>query len=263
MAQRVSMKHKRMEAPEWLFPWRRPRGPQWPSLIALALSGAVFALLLSSVRVSVSPPVSWTAAKASVIRVLDDVDGRALTLMAREGGPFPSRFDPKEWEAARQTGREADQAARWQLAPYVPALRDLRQQQPAVASRWISPREPVLPVRRPAPVVPQALATPAPQPLLYPLSGADAAVLPRELPPFDTIVDPAMTAEPWRFLLRLDASGAVLDCFPLAGGDEAGPAVLDDWLRRVVFNPDPAKASRWIAVGVGFANPPDHGNDPR
>jgi hypothetical protein len=260
MAKRVSMKHKRMEAPEWVFPWRRPRGPQWPYFIALVISGAVFALLLSSVRIRVSPPVSWATAKASVIRVLDDVDGRALMLMAREGGPFPSRFDPGEWERSRETGREVDQSARWQAPPYVPALRELRHKEPAAASRWTSPRGPVLPVRKPAPARPQTLEKRAQQPVLFPLSGIDAASLPRELPPFDANVDPAVTAEPWRFLLRLSASGAVLDCFPLAGG-EAGPSALDGWLRRVSFNPDPAKASRWIAVGVGFANSPDHGSN--
>jgi hypothetical protein len=262
MAKRVSMKHKRMAAPEWVFPWRRPRGPQWPFLIAVATSGAVFALLLSSVRIHVSSPVSWTAAKASVIRVLDDVDGRALTLMAREGGPFPSRFDPADWPWARETGREVYQSARWQAPPYVPALRELARKQ-AAASRWISPRGPVLPVRKPAPAVVLTPEKRALQPVLLPLSGIDAASLPRELPSFDASVDPAMTAEPWRFLLRLGTSGAVLDCFPLAGGDEAGPSALDGWLRRLSFNPDPAKADRWIAVGVGFANSPDHGTDAR
>jgi hypothetical protein len=263
MAKRVSMKHKRMEAPEWVFSWRRPRAPQWPFFIALAISGAVFALLLSSVRIRVSSPVSWTAAKASVIRVLDDVDGRALTLMAREGGPFPSRFDPGEWQWALETGREVYQSARWQAPPYVPTLRELPQRGAAAASRWIAPRGSVLPVRKPTPLAPHTLENRAPQPVLIPLSGIDATSLPRELPPFDAVVDPAMTAEPWRFLLRLGASGAVLDCFPLAGGDKAGPSALDDWLRRVSFKPDPAQASRWIAVGVGFANPPDHGSDAR
>jgi hypothetical protein len=241
-----------------VFPGRGPRGPQWPFFIALAVSGAIFALLLSSVRIRVSPPVSWAAAKASVIRALDDMDGRALTQMAREGGPFPSRFDPTEWEG--ETGRIPN-LARWQAPPYVPALRDLRQKDPAVVSRWTSPRDPLLPTRKPAAVAPRTLEKRSPQPVLYPLSGIDAASLPRELPPFDAVVDPAMAAEPWRFLLRLGAAGEVLDCFPLAGGDEAGPSVIDGWLRRVSFQPAPAQATRWIAVAVGFANPPADGTD--
>ena len=260
MSKRVSMKHKRMAAPEWVFPWRRPQGPQWPLLIALAVSGALFALLLSSVRIRVSSPVSWSAARASVIRVLDDVHGRELTLMAREGGPFPSRFDPGEW--AREIRREAGLPADWQVPPYVPTLRDLGRRETA-ASRWISPRSPVLPLRKPAPVVSQAPEKRLPQPVLFPLSGIDAASLPRDLPPFVADVAPAMAAEPWRYLLRLDATGAVLDCFPLAGGNEAGPSALDGWLRQISFKPDAAKPSRWIAVGVGFANPPDHGTDAR
>jgi hypothetical protein len=225
-----------------------------PFIIALAFCATFFALAMASVRISVSPPVSWTAAKASVIRVLDDADGRALTLMAREGGPFPSRFDPGEW--TRDATREIDV---WQAPPYAPALRELTQKETA-AARWTSPRGPVLPVRKPAHVVAQTSEKPAPKPVLFPLSGIDVASLPGELPSFDADVAAAMTAEPWRFLLRLGASGEVLDSFPLAGGGEAaGPPALDGWLRRISFMPDPAKASRWIAVGVGFANPPDHG----
>lgn len=263
MAKRVSMKHKRMEAPEWVFPWRGERGPQWPLIIAMALSGVAFAVLVTSVRISVSPPVSRTAAKASVIRVLDDVDGRALTLMAREGGPFPSRFDPAEWQRASHTGLGINPSSRWQAPPYVPALRELRLKEPAVGARWTSPRGPVLPLRRPAPVVAQSPDQRPPQPLLFPLSGIAAAALPRELPPFDIPVEPAMAAESWRFLLRLDATGGVIDSFPLTGGDKAGPSALADWLRRVSFNPDPSAANRWIAVGISFTNPAAHGSDAR
>lgn len=254
MAKRVSMKHKRMEAPEWVFRWRRPRGPQWPSWIAMAIVLAVFALFFSSVQIRISSPVSWTAAKASVIRVLDDVDGRALTLMAREGGPFPSRFDPKEWEWAQEKSLQVYQAARWQSPPYVPSLRELQQKSPAGASQWTTRREPVLPSRKPSSIEPQIMEKSAPRPVLFPLSVTAAASLPSELPAFDANVPPAMAAEPWRFLLHLDATGTVLDCFPLAGGEEAGPSVLADWLRSISFQPDAAKANRWIAVGVGFTN---------
>jgi len=90
--------------------------------------------------------------------------------------------------------------------------------------------------------------------VLYPLSGIAADSLPRDLPPFDAPVDAAAAAEPWRFLLRLDAAGAVIDCVSLSGGEVAGAAALDDWLRRVSFPPEPAMPERWIAVGVGFSN---------
>jgi hypothetical protein len=257
MAKRVSMKHKRMAAPEWVFPWRGSRGSRVPFVIAVAFCATFFAVVMASVRIRVSSPVSWTAAKASVIRVLDDVDGRALTLMAREGGPFPSRFDPGEW--TRDATREVNV---WQAATYAPVLRELNLTETSAASKWTSPRGPVLPLRKPAQVVTKTPEKRAPKPVLFPFSGIDAASLPRELPPFDADVAAAMTAEPWRFLLRLGANGEVLDSFPLAGGGEqAGPPALDGWLRRISFNPDPAKASRWIAVGVSFANPPDHGTD--
>jgi hypothetical protein len=100
-------------------------------------------------------------------------------------------------------------------------------------------------------------------PSLYPLSGITPAEMPQELPPFDGPVNPAMAAESWRFLLRLNAAGGVLDCVSLSGGDEAGASALEDWLRRVSFQPEPAKPTRWIAVGVGFSNQPADGSDAR
>jgi hypothetical protein len=67
-------------------------------------------------------------------------------------------------------------------------------------------------------------------------------------------VDAAMATEPWRFLLRLNAAGSVIDCVSLSGGEVAGAAALDDWLRGVSFPPEPAAPDRWIAVGLGFSN---------
>jgi hypothetical protein len=100
-------------------------------------------------------------------------------------------------------------------------------------------------------------------PALYPLSGITPAEMPKELPPFDGEVAPAMAAEPWRFLLRLDTAGRVLDCISLVGGDEPGKTALEAWLRRVSFQPDRARATRWIALGLGFSNQPADGSDTR
>ena len=72
-----------------------------------------------------------------------------------------------------------------------------------------------------------------------------------------------MTAEPWHFLVRLDAAGNVMDCVSLAGEAEGDAAPLEAWLRRVSFNPEPKKPSRWIAVGVGFTNQAADGSDAR
>lgn len=261
------MRHKRREAPEWVFSWRPRRDAFLPRLLAIALTACLFALLLTSVRIRVTPAVAWSARKAAVIQVGDDAEGRALTLRAREGGPFPSRFEPSAWEGIAVIERAALEAARWQPPPYQPQLRDLPDGSLTPPLRLAAAGEPVFPKRPPVAAVTPAIENTATTPVLHPLSGISPDLMPRELPPFDGVVAPATMAEPWRFLLRLDAAGGVLDCVSLAGGDENGPSPLESWLRRVAFPPDPKKPTRWIAVGVGFTNhpvkPPADGIKPR
>lgn len=262
MGKRVSIRHMRKEAPEWVFPWRPLGESRFPKWFATLLVGAAFAFFVTSVRIHVTPPTPWAARKASVIQVTDDAESRALTLRAREGGPFPSRFEPSEWEGDAALEQAAFEATRWSPPPYVPVLRDLPKETPPPMS-LAAKGEPVLPKRRPEPVAAPVSVNLKLAPVLVPLSGITAAAMPGKLPPFDGAVDATMTAEPWRFLVRLDAAGNVQYCISLAGGDEAGPSPLEDWLRRVLFKPEPAKPARWIAVGVGFANQPADGTDAR
>lgn len=252
MAKRVSMKHKRRAAPEWVFPWRGVRQSPLPKIMAVLVTGGVFAVFFSSVRIQVAAPMPWVSHKAAVIQVLDDAEGRALTLQACEGGPFPSRFVPFEWEWAAAIEREVYQ--RWQTEPYVPVLRELPDPDALRPLQLAARGEPVLPDRRALARVVPSMVKPLLVPVLYPLAGITVELLPRELPPFDVAVDAAMAAEPWRFLLRLNAAGDVIDCVSLSGGEVAGAAALSDWLRRVSFPPEPATPERWIAVGLGFSN---------
>lgn len=255
MSKRVSIKHKRRDAPAWVFNWRQPGRPTLAYWLAVLVAGGGFALLLTTVSIRISPPLKWAAPKATVMHVGSDEIGRALTLRAREGGPFPSRMRPSEWEGAAALERTLLGVSRWTPPRYVPVLRDLPDDEPEPL-RLAARGEPVLPKRRPAQTAPPAPVKLRLVPVLHPLSGIRAEELPVTLPPMEGAVDAAMTAEPWRFLVRLDASGRVRDCVSLAGGDENGPSPMEAWLRRVTFNASPGTPSRWIAVGVGFANQP-------
>ncbi len=261
MGKRVSIKHKRKEAPEWVFNWRQPGNSGLAKWLAVLVTGGLFSLLLTGVQIRLSSPVKWAAPKAMAIYVGHDAEGRALALRAREEGPFPSRFLPSQWEGTAALEQAVFGAARWTPPPYVPVLRDLPEEA-VTPARLAASGEPVLPRRRPSPT-----ETPLPgevvlTPVISPLSGIRSDEIPRELPPFGGPVDAAMTTGIWRFLVRLDAAGHVWDCVSLAGGDEAGPSPMEIWLRRVSFTPDPAKPSRWFAVAVGFANQPTaHGTD--
>ena len=258
MGARTSRKDLRKDAPEWVFQWRLTMGSPIHKWGAILLVGSGFAFFLTSARIRVMPPTPWATHKATVIHVANDAEGQTLMLRAREGGPFPSRFDPSAWEGAAALERAAFEGTRWMPPPYVPELRKLPEAVPPRVT-LAAKGEPVLPKLRPLSEVAPPAVKLRPTPELYPLSGIAAAALPSVLPPFDDVINEALTAESWRFLMRLDAAGNAQDCVSLGGGDEAGPPPLEAWLRRVSFNPDPSKPSRWIVVGIGFTNQPADG----
>jgi hypothetical protein len=103
MGKRISIRQQRKEAPEWIFNWRSTGNPALSKWLAILVTAGLFALLMTFVRIRVWSPVAWAAPKAGVIQVTDDAIGRALTLRAREGGPFPSRFLPSRVGGLRRS----------------------------------------------------------------------------------------------------------------------------------------------------------------
>ncbi|MEN9975011.1 MAG: hypothetical protein RLZZ282_1017 [Verrucomicrobiota bacterium] len=258
MAKRLSIKAQRLAAPKWVFDWRPHQQSSFPKAMILLTMGAGFALFLTSVRIHVEPPTSWATRKASILHLTDDADGRALTLRAREGGPFPSRFEPAEWEESAAIEQSAFQVTRMPSPPYMPVLRNLpTETTPTMA--LAAKGEATMPPLNPDLLTRPLATTVKLAPVLSPLSGILPTAMPRSLPPFDGMVDAAISAESSRFLLNLDAAGNVLECVSLMGGDETGPPPLVDWLRSVPFSPEPTKPSRWIVVAVTFSNHPAHG----
>jgi len=259
MGKRVSMKSKRQEAPQWVFSWKKPPGAPLAKAFAWLIVSAAFAFLLTSVRIHVTPPQPWAAHKAAMIQVTNDEVGRNLTLEAREGGPFPSRYEPSEWHGAAALEESVMESARWSPPAYVSALRDLPVENTTPPVLLARKGETVLPKRiQMEPSTPLATNLKL-APVLSPLSGISASDIPDKLPPFIGAVDPAMTSVPWRFLMCLDYAGSVRECVSLAGGNEAGPSPLELWLRGVSFKPEPGKTSRWITIEVGFTNQVAHG----
>ena len=188
MAKPVSIKQKRSEAPQWVFPWRPVGERRVPKWFALVLVGGFFAFFLTSVRIRVSPPAPWAARKASVIHMTDNEESRLLALRAREGGPFPTRLDPAQWAGLAALEKSALDTSRWSPPAYEPTLRDLPEDlTPPI--RLAAGGEAVLPRRAFSKVpvfVPENLK---PAPVLRPLSGITAAAMPTALPPYDQALD--------------------------------------------------------------------------
>lgn len=249
--------------PQFVFHWRGSRTPLFPKLLAVAFSCVVFGLLITTVRIRVVAPEKSTPHKASVIYLGDDIESRALSLRAREGGPFPSRFDPSQWEGLLELETHAMNAIRFETQPYVPALQELPAENQLQPLQLAAKGELFFPKRSLVPRTAPDLAKLKLAPALYPLSGISNELLPRDLPAFIPAVDATMSSASWRFLVRLDPEGVVAECVSLEKGGEPGAPELEAWLHRLQFKPDPAKPFRWIAVGIEFTNQPADGPDAR
>ena len=263
MADTAIHRPRLMNTPDWVFPWRGRKKGYFAMIFAHVLVGAGFAILLGTVRVKVISPKPKAPRKASVIYLTDDAQGRALAQQAQEGGPFPARFDPSEWEGMAALQAEVLAVTRRPSQRYVPTLRELPQDGRIQPMELATKGETVFPKRTPA-----TLVAPDPTklklgPTLYPLSGIPADAMPPKLPPFTGVVDGEMTTAVWRFLLRLNSDGGVMECVSLEEGGEKGAPALEAWLRGIQFNATPNKPSRWIAVGIGFNNQPVDGPDAR
>lgn len=222
-----------------------------------------FTLFVTTVKIQVDSPAKSTPRKASVIYLRDDAQGRALTLRAREGGPFPSRFDLSQWQGFPELEASALESVRFQPPPYVPVPEDLPVDNGVLPMELAAKGRQFLPTRVPQPVATPELGKLKIAPVLYPLSGITTDQLPAQLPSFAAPVDSAMSSAPWRFLVRLNADGSVAECVSLEKGGEPGAPELETWLHRIVFKPDSSKPVRWITVAVGFTNQPADGTDAR
>ena len=249
--------------PDLIFRWR-PINPQWlPRLIALAFATVALALLMT-LRIRVVAPEKSVPQRAAVIYLRDDAQGRDLSLRAQEGGPFPARFRLAQWEGLAELESSAREASRFQPEPYVSPIRELpaaNQLQPLeLAAKGRSFFPPRATPATDAPAPPKLKLAPT----LYPLAGVSQETLPRDLPPFDGVLDGEMSASSWRFLVRLNPDGGVAECVSLVEKvGEARAPELEAWLHRIPFKPEPGKPFRWIAVGIGFTNQPTDGTDAR
>ncbi len=254
---------KLSNSPQWVFVWR-PLGSPWiPKLIALAVVGTVFTLLVTTVRIQLVLPEKSSPRRASLIYLGDDPQSRSLAMRAREGGPFPSRFELKDWPGLVELEQQAMNATRYQPPPYVPAIAELPEEN-LVKPLVLAPRGESFFPERTAPLPnPPDRSKVRMAPVLYPLSKLAIAAIPEELPDFTQPVDDKLSTPSWRFLVRLNAAGGVVECVSLETATKEATDALEEWIRHVPFKPMTPNKERWIALGIGFTNQPDHGSNAR
>ncbi len=261
MAHRTPTTSKPLGTPEWIYPWQRSESAFFGTLLAAVLLAGVFIFAFASIRVKIMVPKPIVPRKASLIFLTNSSEGRALALKAQEGGPFPSRFRPDQWDGMALLEAGVMATSRLPREIYVPQLKSL----PEVNMADLRRSSPSLEMTFPKSVA----ATPPLQnvrkmklaPQLYPLSGVTEQELPTTLPNFPTAIDGAIASTPWRFLLQLGPQGQVTECLSLGKGDDPGALELRQWLSSLTFQAAETQTSRWISLGIGFTNQADDGPD--
>jgi len=248
----------------WIFRWRGLDGTPLRGLLALIITGGLFALFAATVRIRVSAPQQWVEKKASLIHLPADGAGRIWALRAQEGGPYPARFDVNGWEQGSGLAGSLISSTRLTTGNYEPKLKDLPAREEVLGVDLADKNERVFP-RHSGTTGPAQPPVPSiPVPVLYPRSGITSGELPAILPVFDAagMQEVVGASAPREFLLELDKEGRVLSCTDLSGNEES--PVVRNWLRKVNFGPAVAEKSPVLAVAVGFnyiASP--DGPDPR
>lgn len=246
---------------EWIFDWRGRAADQGSTTwMALGVVTIVFVLMIGAVRIRIAATPSRPAQQASAARVTDDSIGRMLRLLAREGGPFPSRFDPGSWDAYPAIERPAIEPALPGLTPYQPVL--LRLPEHARTTPPTNVGMPVLP-RPPKPDAPTpTFVRNATIPTLTALTGIRSIDLPLSLPNLPDEVMSVIAAALPNVLIHIDRSGAVLDATILDPLDPGVSALLRDWMRGLIFQADDSESARRGVVIIGTQPEPANGADP-
>jgi hypothetical protein len=253
----------RPREPEFLFTWRDRSTSSWNLIGGVVIALVLFVLLLSTIRVRLATPARWIEHKAAVIQLTGEVDGRAWTLRALEGGPFPTRFDPTTWPASRQAEAAAIRSATLQRQPHDPQLLNFPAPPPLRLPTLAEKGERFFP--KPTPQDrPEPAAKPwKTLPFIQPLAALPEGSLPESMPAFTGSIDAETAAESWRFLIRLRPDGGVAECLPLTGAGLPGGDSLVAWLRSIKFSPALHATHPWLALAIGFTNQAADGPDPR
>jgi len=251
---------KPLGTPEWMFPWRRSESAFFSTLFAAIIGGGLFALAYASVNVKLSVPRPQVPRKASFIYLTNSSEGRALALKAQEGGPFPSRFRPTQWEGMAELEASLMATTRLPQEIYFTQLKPLPETPLAQNVPLLLEPEMVFPKSVPTDKLLENAGRVKLTPQLFPLSGIKAQDLPNPLPDYLGGVEGAVAAASWRFLLELDANGKVGECISLEKGGDPGALELQKWLQSIRFPAASSPSARWISVGIGFTNQADNGS---
>lgn len=244
-----------------IFDWQTHRTPRFGKLGIFAIAVCVLVLPLSILRINLGNPPIQETQSASMMMLTPQNDPMHWLDAARDLGPFPTRFDPVDWQPSQALVEDVLAKVRDRtIPPYQPRYRDLPAEGPPPPLPLVVKGSRVLPtVAAPDFERMDAIAVRS-MPTLYPLTG-NAAVLPEISPPFEAEVSPEMADQPWRFILQISPDGSVLHAVAMVGHNAPGLANLTAWLHAHQFPSREEPRDRWIAVAVTFQNQRANGTD--
>ena len=239
-------KKKRLEL-DWVFSWRRLKRPMLGQWMPLVLVGGVFVMAGMFMRVTVRRPQPWEATSATVIMAgaVDATDG--LAIKAKEGGPFPVRLELGQCGGYIEQERMVLENESLYQNRYQPKLKEIEYEQ--ARDPFSMDQVAMLPKRamKEPPAMGEKKSRAKVQ--VASLNAVHDRLIPSELPDFEQGVEESWQGGALRYLLRLDASGHVVDC---VGMSQVDLKPVSEWLKQVKFVVDEKKPVEWMTVEVGF-----------
>lgn len=239
---------------ELIYDWRKSEGSFRDKLASFVIVTVIFTILFVTVRIVYSAARIERPGSASILRFKNDDLGRFWMLQAEEEGPFPGRLKfgedggglsaggIVEWNGYRSELRPMDEGDGYSREDLAPA-----------GTR-------VFPSRKKPDLVPPVVKKIRQHPILMPYDPEALAWMPEDLPDFAMPEGGGVVPGSWRFALNLGEDGTVRESISLGGGDDAGQAAMETWLRGVRFKA--GAGDRWLGLRVEFVNQPDHGTEP-
>jgi hypothetical protein len=266
MAEKISFRQKRRDAPQWIFRWGSAGEPFLPKLLAVGVVALGFSLVFTGVKVRVggANASSVMERKASwIMEIPGGGEGDWFSWIAMQDGPFPSRWDPVAWNPTLGDGPGKLTALDWSPPRYEPTVSNLAETGFPGSGKLAVGGETVFP--KPQPVPSTSVATSVPpklRPMLRPLGGESVPVLP--LPAWNHPVEPKLYGANGRFLIRTDGQGNVAEVISMADVQDS-PTMLDlaAWLRRCRFAASATGMDgQWLAVMIEFVAAQTDGSQP-
>jgi len=244
-----------------IYDWHKSEGSFRVKVASFTIVAIIFTVFWGSFQIQHAASRSERLGSASILRFRHDELGRFWLLQAEEGGPFPGRLEV-DGHGSGLLIEGIDGVVAWNN--YRSKLRPMGEEGGYSREDLAPSGMRVLPARM-KPGVGQGATTPEPKrvmkiPILIPYDLQAIAWLPEALPEFVMPEGSGTAPASWRFAINLGEDGTVRESISLGGGDDAGQAAMEGWLRGVRFKA--GGGDRWLGLRVEFVNQPDNGTEP-